>query len=137
MSTNATPSWSALKRKDLRRVRRYAVEGTIRASWLDMNGRLKVVHNARVLNICEFGMAIELPEPAQLISLVKLQSNKHKLLGEGVVRHCRRVASKYVVGVEFTDALRWKPPDEPIVEPIVLSDPGEPTTLSDPSESQS
>src|SRR5215208_4924023 len=128
MSTNVTPSWSALKRKDLRRVRRYAVEGTIRVSWLDMTGRLKVAHNARVLNICEFGLAIELPEPAQLMSLVKLQSDKHKLLGEAVVRHCRRVSSKYVIGVEFTDALRWKAPGEPFTEPIVLSDPGEPTT---------
>jgi hypothetical protein len=128
MSTNVTPSWSALKRKDLRRVRRYAVEGTMRISWLDMSGTLKVAHNARVLNICEFGLAVELPEPAQLISRVKLQSDKHKLLGEGVVRHCRRVASKYVIGVEFTDALRWKAPEEPVTEPIQLSDPGEPTT---------
>jgi len=122
MSTNVTPSWSALKRKDLRRTRRYAVEGTLRISWLGDNGSLKVLHNARALNICEDGMAFELPEPAQILSRVKLQSERHKLLGEAAVRHCRRVGSKYIVGVEFVDGLRWRPPDDSVEEPIQLSD---------------
>src|SRR5713101_3852483 len=124
MSTsNATPSWSALKRKDLRRSRRYAVEGaTMRVSWLGLNGELKVVQQARVLNVSEEGMAFELPEPAQLVTRVKLHSDKHKLLGEGTVRHCRRVGSKYVVGVEFADALRWRAPDDSMAEPVPLSD---------------
>jgi hypothetical protein len=59
-----TPSWSALKRKDLRRTRRYAVEGeTLRVSWLGLNGTLNMVQHSRVLNICEEGIAVELPEP--------------------------------------------------------------------------
>jgi hypothetical protein len=125
MSTNVTPSWSALKRKDLRRSRRYAVEGTtIRVAWLGLNGTLKVVQNARVLNISAEGMAFELPEPAQLVTRVKLQSDKHKLLGEATVRHCRRESSKYIVGVEFSDGLRWRPPDDSVAEPVPLSDPG-------------
>ena len=124
MSTaNATPSWSALKRKDLRRCRRYTVDGaTLRVSWLSLSGELKMVHHARVLNISEEGMAFELPEPAQLVTRVKLQSDKHRLLGEGTVRHCRRVGSKYVVGVEFSDGLRWRAPDDSVLEPIPLSD---------------
>src|SRR5438093_1003307 len=124
MSTvNATPSWSALKRKDLRRFRRYVVEGaTLRVSWLSVSGELKVVHHARVLNISEEGIAFELPEPAQLVTRVKLHSDKHRLLGEGTVRHCRRVGSKYVVGVEFADALRWRAPDDSMAEPVPLSD---------------
>src|SRR5437762_14137084 len=124
MSTNITPSWSALKRKDLRKTRRYAVDGTLRVSWLGLNGSLKVAHNARVLNISEEGMAFELPEPAQLVTRVKLQSDKHKLLGEGTVRHCRRLGAKYVVGVEFADGLRWRAPDDSILEPVALSDLG-------------
>jgi len=124
MSTNATPSWSALKRKDLRRTRRYAVEGTLRVAWLGSNGSLKVAQNARVLNICEEGMAFELPEPAQLNSRVKLQSGKHKLLGEAAVRHSRREGGKYIVGVEFVDGLRWRAPEGPVTEPIQLSNLG-------------
>ena len=124
-TTNTTPSWSALKRKDLRRSRRYAVNGdTLRVSWLGLNGELKVVQQARVLNVSEEGMAFELPEPAQLVTRVKLQSEKHKLLGEGTVRHCQRVGSKYVVGVEFSDGLRWRAPDDSVLEPVPLSDPG-------------
>jgi hypothetical protein len=122
---NSSPSWSALKRKDLRRSRRYDVDGdTLRVSWLGLNGELKVIQQARVLNVSEEGMAFELPEPAQLVSRVKLQSDKHKLLGEGTVRHCRRVGSKYVVGVEFSDGLRWRAPDDSVLEPISLSDLG-------------
>src|SRR5260370_38193292 len=124
MSTaNATPSWSALKRKDLRRCRRYAVDGsTLRVSWLSLNGELKGVHHARVLNISEEGVAFELPEPAQLVTRVKLHSDKHRLLGEGTVRHSRRVGSKDVVGVEFSDGLRWRAPDDSVLEPVPLSD---------------
>ena len=125
-TTNTTPSWSALKRKDLRRNRRYAVDGaTLRVSWLGLNGTLKVVQQARVLNISEEGMAFELPEPAQLVTRVKIQSDKDKLLGEGTVRHCRRLGSKYVVGIEFSDGLRWRAPDDSVLEPVPLSDPGE------------
>jgi hypothetical protein len=123
MSTNSRPSWSAIKRNDLRRSRRFSVEGeTLRVSWLGSNGTLKMVPQARVLNISEEGIAVEIPEPAQLVSRVKLQSDKHRLLGEGTVRHCRRIGSKYVIGIEFVDGLRWRPPDEPITEPVQLSD---------------
>ena len=125
MSTNTTPSWSALKRKDLRRTRRYEVDNaTLRVSWLGLNGNLKVAHNAQVRNISEEGMAFELPEAAQLVTRVKLQSDKHRLLGEATVRHCRREGAKYIVGVEFNDGLRWRPPDDSTPEPIPLSDPG-------------
>jgi len=125
MSTNTTPSWSSLKRNDLRRSRRYAVENeTVRVSWLGPSGTLKTSPYARVLNISEGGIAVELPEPAQIVSRVKLQADKHRLLGEGTVRHCRRVGAKYVIGVKFVDGLRWRPPAEPVTEPVTLSDPG-------------
>lgn len=125
MSSNPTPSWSSLKRKELRRARRYKVEGaTLRVAWLGVNGTLRVAQNARVLDISEQGMSFELPEPAQIGSRVKLQSDKHKLLGEAAVRHCRRNSSRYIVGVEFTDSLRWKAPEGAVTEPIALSDLG-------------
>src|SRR4051812_43824111 len=124
MSTEMTPSWSALKRKDMRQARRYAVEGTLRIAWLGTNGTLKLVQNAKVIDISEEGMTFELPEAVQLISRVKLQSDKHKLLGEASVRHCRRKGTKYIVGVEFVDGLRWKAPRDPVTEPIQLSDQG-------------
>ena len=133
MSTNPTASWSALKRNDLRRNRRYATGGeTMRVSWLGLTGTLKMVPHGRVLNISEAGIAVEIPEPAQLLSRVKLQADKHNLLGEGTVRHCRRAGVQYVIGVEFVDGLRWRAPDEPVTEPISLSDPVDPDGATPP-----
>lgn len=121
----STPSWSALKRNDLRRSRRFSVEGeTLRVAWLGLTGTLQTVPHARVLNISEEGIAVEIPEAARTGSRVKLESDKHRLLGEGTVRHCRRVGSKYIIGVEFVDGLRWRPPEGPVTEPIQLSDAG-------------
>src|SRR5258708_11256044 len=122
MSTNATPSWSALRRNDLRRSRRYTTAETIRVSWMGLDGTLRTVPHARVINISEGGIAVEIPEAAQAISRVKLQADKHHLLGEGTVRHCRRAGVQYVIGVEFVDGLRWRPPAEPVTEPVTLSD---------------
>jgi PilZ domain len=137
MSTNPTPSWSALKRNDLRRSHRYAVGGeTMRVSWLGLDGMVKMVPHARVLNVSEGGIAVEIPEPAQLLSRVKLQADKHSLLGEGSVRHSRRAGVQYVIGVEFVDGLRWRPPEEPVTEPISLSDPSAPTPPGSPSGSE-
>ena len=118
-----SPSWSSLKRKDLRRTRRYAVENeTLPVAWLGLTGSLNMVQNSRVLNISEEGIAVELPQPAKLASRVKLEAEKHRLLGEGTVKHCHRSGARYVVGIEFADGLRWRAPEGPIQEPIQLSD---------------
>jgi hypothetical protein len=125
MSSNPTPSWSALKRNDLRRTPRYSVAGeTIRVCWLGLDDTLKLVQHARVINISERGMAVEIPEPAKLMTRVKLEAEKHHLLGEGTVRHCHRAGVQYVIGVEFVDGLRWRAPEPPVIEPVSLSDPG-------------
>jgi hypothetical protein len=125
MSSNLNPSWSALKRKDLRRAPRYSAAGeTIRVSWLGLDGTLKLVQHARVINISEGGIAVEIPEAAKVISRVKLEADKHRLLGEGTVRHCRRAGVQYVIGVEFVDGLHWRAPEPPVTEPVSLSDQG-------------
>lgn len=124
MATSTTPSWSALKRKDTRRHRRYAVkDSTLRVSWLDSTGNPKMAYS-RVLNVCEAGMALELPELPAVNSTVRFQSEKHKLFGGGKVRHARRAGTKCIVGIEFADGLKWMPPeDENVEEPITLFGP--------------
>lgn len=113
-------SWSALKRKDLRRHRRYAVDsGILQVYYLDASGKMKMTRT-RALNVSEGGIAFELPEAAQPLSMVRFQSEKYKLFGSGAVRHCRRVGSKFVVGLEFTEGLRWTPPEGDVQEPIPL-----------------
>src|SRR5262249_17945497 len=110
-------SWSVLKRKDMRRHRRYLVNsGILQIFWLDTSGKMKMTRS-RAINISESGMAVELPEPAMPLSMLRFQSERLKLMGTGAVRHCRRVGTKYIVGLEFTEGLRWRPPDGEVQEP--------------------
>src|SRR5947209_4104396 len=116
-SVNVQSSWTKLKRKDLRQNPRYLVaNGVLRVSWLDKNSRLKMAQ-VRVLNISERGMTIELPEEPQVNTHIRLQSEKHKVEGSAAVRHSRRVGGKYIIGVEFMDGLRWRPPEGDVHEP--------------------
>jgi hypothetical protein len=116
-------SWSALKRKDLRKHKRYAVDaGILKVYWLDVTGSMKMART-RALNISECGIAIELPEAALPLSLVRFESDRFNVRGAGYVRHCRREGSKFVVGLEFAEGLRWTPPEGDPQEPIPLSDP--------------
>lgn len=116
-------SHSALKRKDLRRSRRYAVDATImQVYYLDASGKMKVART-RAINISEGGMSFELPEAAQPMSMIRFQSDKYKLFGSGAVRYCNKTGSKYVIGIEFTEGLRWSPPDDDVKEPIPICPP--------------
>src|SRR5437667_10755908 len=110
--------------RDLREHRRYAVAETfLRVIWLDAKGDPKMEKLARPIDVSEAGMAVELPEAALLLSRIRLESDKGELLGQGKVRYCRPEGTKYIVGVEFTDSLRWSPPEGPITGPIPLSAP--------------
>src|SRR5215467_10371541 len=100
MTAGVQTSWSMLKRKDLRKFKRYLVDaGVLRVSWLDPDGKMKMTRT-RALNVSENGIAIELPEAAMPQSMVRFQSDKFKVQGSGTVRHCYRVGTKFVVGLE-------------------------------------
>src|SRR5438046_9940380 len=116
-------SWSALKRRDLRHHRRYAVNSdTLQVFWLGTEGTMKMART-RALNISEGGMVIELPEPAALSSRVRFESRKYMINGSGAVRHCQRVGAKYIVGLEFGERLHWQAPEGDVIEPIPLCQP--------------
>ncbi len=115
-------NWSTLKRRDLRRYQRYAVDsGIMQVTYLDVTGTMKMART-RALNISEGGMAIELPEAAMPLSLVRFQSDRFKLRGQGAVRHCRRVGTRYIAGLEFSEGLRWRPPQGEFSEPVPICD---------------
>ena len=105
-----------------RRHHRYIVDaGSLEVSWLDVNGKMKITRT-RVLNISEDGIAFQLPE-AIMPLLVRFRSERYKVQGIGAVKQCRRTGDKYVVGLEFTDGLRWQAPDGNVPEPIQLCEP--------------
>src|SRR5262245_43539186 len=105
------------KPNDQRQHRRYALDSVLlQVSWLDLHGKMKTART-RALNISERGMALELPEAAMPL-LMRFQSERFKLRGTGSVRYCRRSGSKFIVGLEFTDGLGWRPPSGEVNEPI-------------------
>ena len=117
-------SWSALKRKESRRHRRFVVDsGVLQVAWLDLTGQMKMART-RAVNISEGGICIELPEAARTQSLVRFQSSRFKVMGSGSVRYCRRAGSKYFVGLQFADGLTWHAPEGEVIEPIPMCDPG-------------
>src|SRR5262245_31191395 len=124
-SAGIQTSWSMLKRKDMRRHQRYAVDSRVlQVCWIDSAGKMKMTR-ARALNISEGGMALELPEGALSLSLIRFESSRFQVRGSGAVRHCRRVGPKFVVGIEFSDGLRWRAPEGEVTEPISICDGGE------------
>jgi hypothetical protein len=108
--------------KESRRHRRWAVDaGILHVSWLDQSGKMRVTRT-RALNISEEGMAVALPE-AVMPLMVRFQSERFKINGVGIVKHCRRAGGQFVVGLEFTEGLHWRPPAANIAEPIPVCDP--------------
>jgi hypothetical protein len=112
---------SSVKIEEQREHRRYAVAGTfLRVTWLDANGDVRMEDGARAIDVSERGMAVQLPASALLLSRVRLESREGDLLGHGKVRYCRARGPVYMVGIEFTGALRWIAPEGPVSEPIPL-----------------
>ena len=101
----AEPKVSLLENKDAREHRRYAVAETfLRVTWLDAKGDPKIENLVRPIDVSETGMAVELPEPALLLSRIRLESGK----GDCLVR-IRRGA----------DARSPEPPAEDFDQPPV------------------
>jgi hypothetical protein len=65
---------------------------------------------ARLVDICERGLAVELPEKPQPNTYIRFQCDKMNVYGTGAVRHCQSNGARFIVGVEFSAGLRWQPP---------------------------
>lgn len=94
----------------IRRHERTERSETVQIMWKDRDGADKFA-NARTLDISELGMRIEVPEPVQERSYVALRCDKLKLNGRASVRSCQRKGNRYLVGLEFSVGMRWKPPE--------------------------
>ena len=102
-----------MKHRDLRRKPRIALNSRPRISWQDRYGQTRMAC-VKLLDICEHGMRIEMPAPLEPKALVGIRDDSIKLSGSASVRHCRRMGSKYHVGLEFLGGLVWRPPANPV-----------------------
>jgi hypothetical protein len=110
-----------VKVEDLRKYRRFAVAQTsLRVTWLDEIGKLKIESGVLPIDVSETGMALQLPSAALLCSRVRLELDEGEFIGYGKALYCRPNGAGYVVGIEFIESLRWFAPEGPITEPIPL-----------------
>ena len=95
--------------KGMRRHERTHSSETVQLTWKDRDGADKFAH-ARTLDISELGMRLEVPEAVPERSYVSLRCDKLKLSGTASVRSCLRKGNRYMIGLEFSVGMKWKPP---------------------------
>jgi len=67
------------------------------------------VVNGKCLDVSESGMRVEVSESIDRQTYVTVQSTPLALHGRASVRTCARKGTKYVLGLEFSGGLKWKP----------------------------
>lgn len=92
----------------IRRDERMPAAELVEVTWKDRYGQEKFA-KARSLDVSELGMRIEMPEALDKLVYVTLRSIPLALHGTASVRSCTRRGTKYLVGLEFSGGLRWKP----------------------------
>jgi hypothetical protein len=93
---------------DLRRHTRAEKESTVQIVWKDRAGVDKYV-NGGTLDISPSGMRVEVSVPIDKQTYVTLQCTALGLHGTASVRSCTRKGMKYVLGLEFSGGMKWKP----------------------------
>jgi len=93
---------------ELRRHTRSAKSAPVQVGWKDRQGADNVIRGT-IIDVSESGIRIELPEPLDKQTYVTLQSPSLGLHGSASVRTCTRKGVKYVVGLELSAGLKWKP----------------------------
>ena len=95
---------------DLRRHERAEASSPARIVW-QHRGEDRVV-NARVLNVSASGIRLEVAEPLDRQTYVTVQCDPLGVHGRASVRTCTRKGMKYILGLEFSGGLLWKPKKE-------------------------
>jgi hypothetical protein len=93
---------------ELRRHTRSAKSAPVHVVWKDRQG-VDNIARGTIIDVSESGIRVELPEPLEKQSYVTLQCTSLGLHGSASVRTCTRKGLKYVVGLELSGGLKWKP----------------------------
>jgi hypothetical protein len=93
---------------ELRRHARSAKSAPVQLIWKDRQGIDRFI-NGRIVDVSESGIRVELNDPMEKQTYVTLQAAGLGLHGSASVRTCARKGMKYLVGLEFSAGLKWKP----------------------------
>jgi hypothetical protein len=123
---SARPKEVPPKSENLRKHRRYAVaESSLRVIWLDAVGDLRVTTGVRPIDVSEAGMSLQLPAAPLRFSRIRLELDEGEYIGHGKALNSRPNGTEYIVGIEFTESLRWSAPEGPITIPLFAPLPDE------------
>ncbi len=90
---------------DRRRSLRFPYRGAVLMVWDAGYRRTKYVR-AKILELSEGGVRIEISEPLPVAAQVSLRAERFELFGAVTVKHSVRCGSKYILGLEFSNRLR-------------------------------
>ncbi len=79
----------------------------VRAAWMDQGGYLKM-GQARLIDVSEGGLALELPDVPKVNSVLRFQCEKFQLYGLGSVKYASGGRGRCVVGLQFAAGSFWK-----------------------------
>ena len=96
------------REENLRRHVRTEKSSPIQIAWKDRSGADRYV-NGRSLDVSPSGMRIEISEPIDKQTYLTVQCVALGLHGTASVRSCARKGMKYVLGLEFSTGIKWKP----------------------------
>ena len=94
-----------LSKRDIRRYQRIPYLGAVGISWEDEHG-LPRYAPATCLDVSEGGLRIEVPERIPVSSRISLRADRINLQGSATVKHIARRGSKYILGLNLSQALR-------------------------------
>ena len=80
----------------------------IQIHWKDRSGSDNSA-NGRTIDLSAVGMRIKVPAPIDKGVYVSFNAPKVPVQGSASVRTCKQQGLGYIVGLEFTGGLRWKP----------------------------
>ncbi len=93
---------------DLRRHMRSIRSAPVQIIWKNRQG-VDGFLNGRIVDVSESGIRVEVSDPMEKQTYVTLQATSLGLHGSASVRTCTRKGMKYLVGLEFSAGLKWKP----------------------------
>jgi PilZ domain len=96
---------------ELRRHARTAITSPIQLSWTDRLGEQKFA-TAKILDVSETGLRVQMREVMVKQTYVSLRADQIALQGSASVRSCTKQGTQYVVGLEFSGGMKWKPKDK-------------------------
>jgi len=89
--------------KNNRRHHRIPYVGPIRIGWEEQSQQYFAP--ARCIDISEDGVRVEVPRPVRPGTTVQLNAERLKLSGAATVRRMERFGGKYLLGLQFTQAM--------------------------------